>query len=1011
MLLKLTGFWAEQGCVVLTPYHTEVGAGTSNPATFLRVLGPEPWSTVYVEPSIRPADGRYGENPNRLQHFFQMQVILKPAPENIQELFLQSLEAIGLDLKKHDVRFVEDNWQSPSLGAWGVGWEAWLDGMEVLQFTYFQECGGQKLWPKACELTYGIERIATYIQNKDSVYDLEWAPGVTYRDVYHQNEVQYCHFNFEEADVDYLFSTFHKGEEEAQRLLDKGLLFPAYDYCLKMSHAFNLLDARGSFSATERGRYLLRNRAVAQRCAQVYVEQREEMGHPMMRPFRKEASSSNLVDVPSVQSALTSPEDFLLEIGVEELPHSHQAVALETFPDAFEKGLKKAGIDFKSVKGLVSPRRLALIVEELAPAQLDKDIEVRGPKAQSLKDGDGNWTMAAIKFAESRNAKPEDFEVRMQGKAEYAFLKSTVKGRTLDKVINEIVLNALKAIPFPKSMTWDENTFVFSRPIRWITAIHGTTPVQVTITLRQAEENCGEGNLTSGTVSYGHRRLAQGEFEIPSVSEYERLLREHQVLVNHAERRTQLVSQLHTCAGDMGLIFKEEEEQDLIDEVCDLVEWPCALVGSIPEEALALPEEIITTPMRQHQRYFPLRNGDGSLSSKFAVVANGAYDADDEAVSLIVAGNERVLNARLRDASFFWEADTQKTLAEHAKGLDKIVFHKKLGTVAEKVERLVALADKVGSDLGDVSIEDLKLVLTLMKADLPTNMVVEFTSLEGLVASLYGKHEGLSEKIYTALFEQRLPRRSDDKLPTDILGASAGLLDRIDSLTGYMGIGLSPTGSRDPLGMRRLAIGLLAVLNEFSLEISLDKWIRAAAEGYGDILTTGKDELVANLGEFIGERLSLQARDEGKPFDLVQAAIASHRSSPATFQRCLEALIQTDDVVVQDLAEHTKRMVKISKTPADTIDEGLMDEPSEKALYACICSGRDSIEKALSSSDFAGAIEVCSTFVEPVKIFFDSVMVNDERDDVKCNRHALLKETAHILKLVADFSLIEKKSS
>jgi len=1018
MLLTLTSFWSKQGCVVLTPYHTEVGAGTSNPATFLRVLGPEPWSTVYTEPSIRPADGRYGENPNRLQHFYQMQVILKPAPENVQELFLQSLESIGLDMTKHDVRFVEDNWQSPSLGAWGVGWEAWLDGMEILQFTYFQECGGQKLWPKACELTYGIERIATYIQSKKSVYDLEWAPGVSYGDVYHQNEVQYCHFNFEEADVDYLFSTFLKGEEEANRLLDKGLLFPAYDYCLKMSHAFNLLDARGSFSATERGRYLLRNRAIAQRCAKVYVEQREEMGHPMMRPFRNSVVSFDSISESTgqpgqnpTQAPLEKPADFLLEIGVEELPHSHQKVAMKEFSENFEKGLNKAGIGHGMISSLVSPRRIALVVKDLAIAQLDREIEVRGPKANSLKDDDGNWTIAAKKFAESRNVTVEDFEIRKKGKAEYAFVKSTIKGKKLEEVINGIVVKALKDISFPKSMTWDENTFSFSRPIRWIVALHGSTPVNITLQLRKEEDSCSEVLLKSGTVSYGHRRLAAGAFEISSPDEYEKLLLANQVVVKRNDRRKMLVEQLHKCADSIGLIFDEKAEISLIEEVCDLVEWPCAMVGSIPDDALKLPEPVITTPMRQHQRYFPLRNSDGTLSPKFVVVANGDYSKDEKAIALITAGNERVLNARLRDASFFWDADTKKSLKEHGEALDKIVFHKKLGTVAKKVERLISLSEKLVEDFDGVSIDQLKIVLTLMKADLGTNMVVEFTSLEGLVASLYAENEGIDSNISKALFEQRLPRNATDKLPEHILGACAGILDRIDSLTGYMGIGITPTGSRDPLGMRRMAIGLLALIKNFNIDISLDKWINASVDTYTDELTIGKDEICTNLRVFIGERLSLQARDDGKPFDYIDAAIGSHGSSPAVFEKCLSSLMKADRDVLQSLAEHTKRMIKIVKTPAQAVDESLLEDERELKLWNTMVQQKPLIETALTTSDFDDAIKMSLEFVDPVKAFFDNVMVNDERDNVKANRHALLQQISKTLISVADFSLIEKKSA
>jgi len=282
LILSLQTFWAKQGCIIQQPYDIEKGAGTFHPATFLRALGPEPWNVAYVEPSRRPTDGRYGENPNRLQHYYQFQVILKPSPQNIQELYLDSLKSFGIDPNAHDIRFVEDDWESPTLGAWGLGWEVWLDGMEITQFTYFQQCGGIDLKPIPGEITYGIERIAMYIQGVDNVYDLEWVDGIKYGDVHHQTEVEFSRYNFEEADTDMLFQLFEMYEKECIRLAEKELVFPAYDFVLKGSHAFNLLDARSAISVTERASYIGRVRNMAKLCAEGYVKQREKLGYPLL---------------------------------------------------------------------------------------------------------------------------------------------------------------------------------------------------------------------------------------------------------------------------------------------------------------------------------------------------------------------------------------------------------------------------------------------------------------------------------------------------------------------------------------------------------------------------------------------------------------------------------------------------------------------------------------------------------------------------------------------------------
>jgi glycyl-tRNA synthetase alpha chain len=283
VILCLQTFWGRQGCALLQPYDMEVGAGTFHTATFLRALGPEPWRAAYVQPSRRPKDGRYGENPNRLQHYYQYQVVLKPSPDNIQDLYLDSLRELGIDPRGNDIRFVEDDWESPTLGAWGLGWEVWLNGMEVTQFTYFQEVGSLVCKPVLGEITYGLERLSMYLQGRDNVFDLTWVDGVSYGDVYHQNEVEQSTYNFEQANVQMLFEHFNQFEREAKRLIESGLPLPGYEMVMKCSHTFNLLDARGAISTTERAAYIGRVRALARLVAQAYYDSREKLGFPMLK--------------------------------------------------------------------------------------------------------------------------------------------------------------------------------------------------------------------------------------------------------------------------------------------------------------------------------------------------------------------------------------------------------------------------------------------------------------------------------------------------------------------------------------------------------------------------------------------------------------------------------------------------------------------------------------------------------------------------------------------------------
>lgn len=283
IILKLQNYWNEQGCIIEQPYDMEKGAGTYHPATFLKVLGPEPWKAAYVEPCRRPSDGRYGENPNRFQYFYQYQVVIKPSPKDIQNIYLKSLHNLGINLNKHDIRFVEDDWESPTLGAWGIGWEVWLDGMEITQFTYFQQAGGMDLNPVSIEITYGLERLAMIIQKKETVFDVEWVKGITYKDVRYQAEKEFSEYNFEVVESEFLFNLFNIYEKESLRLIQKRLVLPAYDYVLKSSHMFNMLDARKAISVTERMAYILRVKKLARQCAELYLGQRENLGYPLLK--------------------------------------------------------------------------------------------------------------------------------------------------------------------------------------------------------------------------------------------------------------------------------------------------------------------------------------------------------------------------------------------------------------------------------------------------------------------------------------------------------------------------------------------------------------------------------------------------------------------------------------------------------------------------------------------------------------------------------------------------------
>ena len=450
LILALQRYWAEQGCVLLQPYDMEVGAGTFHTATFLRALGPEPWNAAYVQPSRRPTDGRYGDNPFRLQHYYQFQVVMKPSPDDIIERYLGSLVALGIDPLVHDIRLVEDNWESPTLGAWGLGWEIWLNGMEVTQFTYFQQAGGLDCRPVTGEITYGLERLAMYLQGVESVYDLVWTDGaagrVTYGDVYHQNEVEQSAFNFEHADIASLFVEFDQREKNCKALLEAALPLPAYEQTLKASHVFNLLDARKAISVTERQRYILRVRALARAVASAYFASREAQGFPtaargdcpLRHRFRGHCPH---------EEAPMNRHDFLVEIGAEEMPPKSLVALGEAFRDGVVAGLDAAGLSHGAAHAYFTPRRLAVQVAKLLDRQPEQQIERRGPPVSAAFDAAGKPTRAATAFADSCGVAVDELTRINDAKGEFLFCRTTRPGEQAAKLLPGIVQAALDAAP------------------------------------------------------------------------------------------------------------------------------------------------------------------------------------------------------------------------------------------------------------------------------------------------------------------------------------------------------------------------------------------------------------------------------------------------------------------------------------------------------------------------------------------------------------------------------------
>jgi glycyl-tRNA synthetase len=515
VILTLQQFWADRGAVLWQPYYTQVGAGTMNPATFLRVLGPEPWNVAYVEPSIRPDDGRYGENPNRFQQHYQFQVILKPDPGDPQEIYLDSLKAIGIDPRQHDIRFVEDNWEQPAISAWGLGWEVWLDGQEITQFTYFQQVGGVTLDPVAVEITYGLERILIGLHNVKAAWDLPWNDSISYGEVRRQEEFEHSKYYYEIGNIESMREIFERFEAEAKAALEAGLVVPAYDYVLKCNQTFNVLDARGAVGVTERQGYFRRMRELARRVGETYLEQRKALEYPLlkdegaglkkdggrMKPEAKSSASMNILH--------PSREAFLFEIGTEELPPSDVDAALSQLRERVPALLKGLSLEHGPVRIDGTPRRLIVFVDSLAPNQPDREDLVKGPPADKAFDKDGIALPAALGFAKKNNVNTKDLQVREEGGGKYVFAVVSQKGRPTPEVLAEALPRLVEGIKFEKSMRWNESGVAFSRPIRWIVSLLGENVIPFTY-----------AGVVSGNTTRGLRPYDSPEILIPSAENY-----------------------------------------------------------------------------------------------------------------------------------------------------------------------------------------------------------------------------------------------------------------------------------------------------------------------------------------------------------------------------------------------------------------------------------------------------------------------------------------------------------
>ena len=986
IIFTLQTYWASRGCLIGQPYYSQVGAGTMNPSTFLRVLGPEPWRVAYVEPSVRPDDGRYGVNPNRLQQHHQFQVILKPDPGNPQELYLESLVALGIDPKLHDIRFVEDNWESPALSAWGLGWEVWLDGQEITQFTYFQQSGGIVLDVPSVEITYGLERIAMTLQRVRDFKQIRWNEERSYGDIYQVAEREHSTYYYEVADVARMREMFQLFEAEANLALERGLVLPAYDNIIKCSHTFNVMDARGAVGFTERQALFGKMRDLSRRVSEAYLAQRAEMGHPWLKGEQPELSANS--EPAEVVAAETA--DFLLEIGTEELPTADLNGALAQLRTAVEQLLRDLRLGYLDLTVEGTPRRLNARIRALQTRQEERILEVKGPSADRAFDAAGLPTKAAEGFARSRGVNPAELETREVEGGLYVFARVKEEGKPASQLLAEALPNLIGSIRFTKGMRWNQTGVSFSRPVRWIVALLDSAVIPFSF-----------AGVSSGRTTRGLRFSEPASRVLRDSGDYLDYMQAEGIILNPEERRQRIWQGAQALAEKTGGGLKEDPA--LLDEVANLAEKPLPLLASFEKTYLeSLPEEVLIGVMKKHQRYFPVFTRDGQLSPYFIVVQNGdAHGAD-----VVVDGNLQVVHARFADAAFFIQEDLQQPLEAFVPRLEQLTFQRQLGSMLDKTQRIQRLVPLIAERLGLDSTDRLtaERAALLCKADLATEMVVEMTSLQGVMGRYYALRSGETEATANAIFEHYLPRTAEDDLPQGNAGMVVGIADRLDSIIGLFTAGLAPSGNKDPFALRRSALGLAQLLIGRKIDFDLAWGLQAAAEllPLSSSAETGKAAL-----EFIAGRLRGLLLDAGYRYDIVEAVLHTQAANP--YRAACYAKTLTTWVTGPHWAELLPAYSRSYRITRD-LDQRLpveaedLVESEEKALFEQLRAAEKNLQ---GSGDLDLALNQVLALVEPINLFFDRVLVMAEDAQLRQSRLGMLQRIVALLTPLVDLSALE----
>ena len=688
-------------------------------------------------------------------------------------------------------------------------------------------------------------------------------------------------------------------------------------------------------------------------------------------------------------------ENCLVELGTEELPPKALKSLGEAFATQFEAALTQADLSFDSVSWFAAPRRLAVYVSGLAEGQADKVVEKRGPAVSAAFDADGNPTKAAQGWARGNGIDVADAERLVTDKGEWLLHKAHVPGQSVAELLEGLINQAVSKLPIPKPMRWGNYNTQFIRPVHTLCVLYGSEVVNVSVL-----------GLTSGRVVQGHRFHGEGRFELDHADNYASALEQQYVLADFEARKDKVRQQLEDAAQSLSL--KPDYNEDLLEEIASLVEWPVVLQAGFDEAFLAVPKEALIYTMKDDQKYVPLLDSDGALSNTFLFVTN----IESRDASQVISGNEKVIRPRLADAEFFFNSDKKTTLESRLESLETVLFQKQLGTLKEKSERISALSAFIASQIDANETQAARAGL-LAKTDLMSNMVMEFPDVQGVMGKYYALNDGEDAPVAEALYEQYMPRFAGDALPSSGVSASVALADKLDTLVGIFGIGQLPKGDKDPFALRRAAIGVLRIVTELSLPLDLETLVSKAIDVYGDKLTNAETQ--SQVVDFVLGRFTALLQDQAIAIDVIQAVAARRPTKPADYLARVHAVDKFRALEeAEALAAANKRVANIlakqnvEVTDTVNIDESLLAEEAEKALYVELKAAQEEVDIAVPSQDYTRILTALATLRNVIDNFFDNVMVMADDDAVKNNRLALLSLLRQLFLTTADISILAK---